>query len=113
MAWQMWNRVKICMKQERCSTRTEQDVCHYESADWIGREVWQERDEKQNFPQRFDAQLVREEKRLEVEEEIRVQVRGEERRGEERREMERTKWRERKHEHDGVGGRRCRSQVER
>ncbi|XP_031414007.1 dynein regulatory complex protein 11 [Clupea harengus] len=40
----------------------------------IYQEVWQERDEKQNFPQRFDAQLVREEKRLEVEEEIRVQV---------------------------------------
>ncbi|XP_076159046.1 dynein regulatory complex protein 11 isoform X2 [Alosa pseudoharengus] len=38
------------------------------------REVWQERDERQNFPQRFDAQLVREEKRLEVEEEVRVQV---------------------------------------
>ncbi|KAL2087464.1 hypothetical protein ACEWY4_016292 [Coilia grayii] len=37
-------------------------------------EVWQDRDERQNFPQRFDAQLVREEKRLEVEEEIRVQV---------------------------------------
>ncbi|XP_063067929.1 dynein regulatory complex protein 11 [Engraulis encrasicolus] len=40
----------------------------------IYREVWQDRDERQNFPQRFDAQLVREEKRLEVEEEIRVQV---------------------------------------
>lgn len=37
-------------------------------------EVWHNRDEKQNFLQRFDAQLVREEKRLEVEEELRVQV---------------------------------------
>uniref|UniRef100_W5KQD7 IQ motif containing with AAA domain 1 n=1 Tax=Astyanax mexicanus TaxID=7994 RepID=W5KQD7_ASTMX len=39
------------------------------------REVWQTRDEGQNFPQRFDPQLVREEKRMEVEEEVRVQVR--------------------------------------
>ncbi|XP_056607579.1 dynein regulatory complex protein 11 isoform X1 [Triplophysa dalaica] len=38
------------------------------------KEVWHNRDEKQNFLQRFDAQLVREEKRLEVEEELRVQV---------------------------------------
>uniref|UniRef100_A0A8B9L5V4 IQ motif containing with AAA domain 1 n=1 Tax=Astyanax mexicanus TaxID=7994 RepID=A0A8B9L5V4_ASTMX len=38
-------------------------------------EVWQTRDEGQNFPQRFDPQLVREEKRMEVEEEVRVQVR--------------------------------------
>ncbi|XP_072539024.1 dynein regulatory complex protein 11 isoform X2 [Salminus brasiliensis] len=38
------------------------------------REVWQSRDEGQNFPQRFDSQLVREEKRIEVEEEVRVQV---------------------------------------
>ncbi|KAG9277922.1 IQ and AAA domain-containing protein 1 [Astyanax mexicanus] len=38
------------------------------------REVWQTRDEGQNFPQRFDPQLVREEKRMEVEEEVRVQV---------------------------------------
>ncbi|KAA0713181.1 IQ and AAA domain-containing protein 1 [Triplophysa tibetana] len=37
-------------------------------------EVWHNRDEKQNFLQRFDAQLVREEKRLEVEEELRIQV---------------------------------------
>lgn len=37
-------------------------------------EVWHNRDEKQNFLQHFDAQLVREEKRLEVEEELRVQV---------------------------------------
>lgn len=37
-------------------------------------EVWHNRDEKQNFLQSFDAQLVREEKRLEVEEELRVQV---------------------------------------
>lgn len=37
-------------------------------------EVWHNRDEKQNFLQCFDAQLVREEKRLEVEEELRVQV---------------------------------------
>ncbi|XP_062854166.1 dynein regulatory complex protein 11 [Trichomycterus rosablanca] len=40
----------------------------------IYREVWQTRDEAQNFNQRFDPQLVREEKRLEVEEEVRVQV---------------------------------------
>ncbi|KAK6325599.1 hypothetical protein J4Q44_G00049410 [Coregonus suidteri] len=38
------------------------------------KDVWQGRDETQNFLQRFDAQLVREEKRLEVEEEVRVQV---------------------------------------
>ncbi|KAI4888903.1 hypothetical protein NFI96_032048 [Prochilodus magdalenae] len=37
-------------------------------------EVWQARDEGQNFPQHFDPQLVREEKRMEVEEEVRVQV---------------------------------------
>lgn len=37
-------------------------------------EVWHNRDEEQNFLQSFDAQLVREEKRLEVEEELRVQV---------------------------------------
>ncbi|XP_029930624.1 dynein regulatory complex protein 11 isoform X2 [Myripristis murdjan] len=40
----------------------------------IYREVWRGRDESQNFLQRFDAELVREEKRLEVEEEVRVQV---------------------------------------
>uniref|UniRef100_A0A672RTX3 IQ motif containing with AAA domain 1 n=1 Tax=Sinocyclocheilus grahami TaxID=75366 RepID=A0A672RTX3_SINGR len=38
------------------------------------KEVWHNRDEKQNFAQCFDAQLVREEKRLGVEEELRVQV---------------------------------------
>uniref|UniRef100_A0A3B4DM20 ATPase AAA-type core domain-containing protein n=1 Tax=Pygocentrus nattereri TaxID=42514 RepID=A0A3B4DM20_PYGNA len=38
------------------------------------REIWQARDEGQNFIQRFDPQLVREEKRMEVEEEVRVQV---------------------------------------
>ncbi|KAI1899773.1 hypothetical protein AGOR_G00065200 [Albula goreensis] len=38
------------------------------------KEVWWGRDESQNFSQRFDAQLVREEKRAEVEEEVRVQV---------------------------------------
>ncbi|XP_066521553.1 dynein regulatory complex protein 11 isoform X1 [Hoplias malabaricus] len=38
------------------------------------REVWQTRDESQNIAQCFDPQLVREEKRMEVEEEIRVQV---------------------------------------
>lgn len=43
---------------------------------FIVAEVWHNRDEKQNFLQRFDAQLVREEKRLEVEEEFRVQVGG-------------------------------------
>ncbi|KAF4112039.1 dynein regulatory complex protein 11 isoform X2 [Onychostoma macrolepis] len=38
------------------------------------KEVWHYRNEKQNFLQCFDGQLVREEKRLEVEEELRVQV---------------------------------------
>uniref|UniRef100_A0A8C4TDS3 IQ motif containing with AAA domain 1 n=1 Tax=Erpetoichthys calabaricus TaxID=27687 RepID=A0A8C4TDS3_ERPCA len=37
-------------------------------------EVWHVRDESANFIQRFDAELVKEEKRREVEEEIRVQV---------------------------------------
>ncbi|KAB5584412.1 hypothetical protein PHYPO_G00107250 [Pangasianodon hypophthalmus] len=40
----------------------------------IYREVWQARDEGQNFHQRFDPELVREEKRMEVEGEVRVQV---------------------------------------
>ncbi|KAM6945370.1 dynein regulatory complex protein 11 [Aplochiton taeniatus] len=38
------------------------------------KEVWHGRDERHNFVQRFDTQLIREEKRLEVEEEVRVQV---------------------------------------
>ncbi|KAL1022283.1 hypothetical protein UPYG_G00024610 [Umbra pygmaea] len=38
------------------------------------KDVWRGRDERQNFLQQFDNQLVREEKRLEVEEEVRVQV---------------------------------------
>ncbi|MBN3307280.1 DRC11 protein, partial [Amia calva] len=37
-------------------------------------EVWRGRDERQNLVQRFDAQLVMEEKRGEVEEEVRMQV---------------------------------------
>ncbi|MCJ8729858.1 hypothetical protein PDJAM_G00111240 [Pangasius djambal] len=40
----------------------------------IYREVWQARDEGQNFHQHFDPELVREEKRMEVEVEVRVQV---------------------------------------
>ncbi|KAJ8252822.1 hypothetical protein GJAV_G00205990 [Gymnothorax javanicus] len=38
------------------------------------KEVWQNRDESQNLAQTFDVQLVREEKRAEVEAEVRVQV---------------------------------------
>ncbi|KAG7467435.1 hypothetical protein MATL_G00153700 [Megalops atlanticus] len=38
------------------------------------KEVWNGKDESQNFTQCFDAQLVRDEKRAEVEEEVRVQV---------------------------------------
>ncbi|KAF7658829.1 hypothetical protein LDENG_00007200 [Lucifuga dentata] len=38
------------------------------------RDVWQGRDESQNLQQHFDPQLVREEKRKEVEQEVRVQV---------------------------------------
>ncbi|TSK62541.1 IQ and AAA domain-containing protein 1 [Bagarius yarrelli] len=40
----------------------------------IYKEVWQARDEGQNFHQHFDPELVREEKRMEVEVEVRVQV---------------------------------------
>ncbi|KAM9483755.1 LOW QUALITY PROTEIN: dynein regulatory complex protein 11 [Clarias gariepinus] len=40
----------------------------------IYREVWRARDEGQNFHQHFDPELVREEKRMEVESEVRVQV---------------------------------------
>lgn len=36
--------------------------------------VWQTRDEKDNFSQRHDAELIKEQKRKEVEEEIRLQV---------------------------------------
>ncbi|KAJ8301907.1 hypothetical protein KUTeg_020894 [Tegillarca granosa] len=36
--------------------------------------VWQNRDEKENFSQKHDAELIKEEKRKEVEEEIRLQV---------------------------------------
>jgi hypothetical protein len=36
--------------------------------------VWATRDEKDNFSQRHDAELVKEQKRKEVEEEIRAQV---------------------------------------
>ncbi|KAK6482945.1 dynein regulatory complex protein 11 isoform X1 [Huso huso] len=38
------------------------------------KDVWQGRDEGHNFSQRFDGELIKEEKRKEVEEEIRVQV---------------------------------------
>ena len=36
--------------------------------------VWQPRDEGENFSQKHDAELIKEEKRKEVETEIRVQV---------------------------------------
>ncbi|XP_053899886.1 dynein regulatory complex protein 11 isoform X1 [Malaclemys terrapin pileata] len=38
------------------------------------KDVWQNRDERWNFPQEYDPELIKEEKRKEVEEEIRVQV---------------------------------------
>ncbi|KAL8173064.1 UNVERIFIED_CONTAM: hypothetical protein K2H54_038728 [Gekko kuhli] len=37
-------------------------------------DVWQNRDEGWNFSQEYDPELIKEEKRKEVEEEIRVQV---------------------------------------
>ncbi|XP_060724553.1 dynein regulatory complex protein 11 isoform X1 [Tachysurus vachellii] len=40
----------------------------------IYKEVWQARDDGQNFHQHFDPELVREEKRTEVEVEVRIQV---------------------------------------
>jgi len=36
--------------------------------------VWEPRDESQNFSQKHDIELIKEEKRIEVETEIRVQV---------------------------------------
>ena len=36
--------------------------------------VWQTRNEADNFPQKHDTELIKEEKRKEVEEEVRVQV---------------------------------------
>lgn len=36
--------------------------------------VWQTRNESENFPQKHDSELIKEEKRKEVEDEIRVQV---------------------------------------
>ena len=36
--------------------------------------IWATRDEKDNFSQRHDAELVKEQKRKEVDEEIRIQV---------------------------------------
>ncbi|KAM9123063.1 dynein regulatory complex protein 11 [Pangshura tecta] len=38
------------------------------------KDIWQNRDERWNFPQEYDPELIKEEKRKEVEEEIRVQV---------------------------------------
>ncbi|XP_074857538.1 dynein regulatory complex protein 11 isoform X2 [Carettochelys insculpta] len=38
------------------------------------KDVWQNRDEQWNFPQEHDPELIKEEKRKEVEEEVRVQV---------------------------------------
>nr|XP_042710459.1 dynein regulatory complex protein 11 isoform X2 [Chrysemys picta bellii] len=38
------------------------------------KDVWQNRDERWNFPQEYDPELIKEKKRKEVEEEIRVQV---------------------------------------
>jgi len=36
--------------------------------------VWEPRDESENFSQKHDAELIKEEKRMEVEAEIRIQV---------------------------------------
>ena len=36
--------------------------------------VWQTRNEVDNFPQKHDTELIKEEKRKEVEEEVRIQV---------------------------------------
>lgn len=36
--------------------------------------VWNPRDESENFPQKHDVELIKEEKRLEVEAELRLQV---------------------------------------
>ena len=36
--------------------------------------MWQTRSEVENFPQKHDSELIKEEKRKEVDEEIRVQV---------------------------------------
>ncbi|XP_072833386.2 dynein regulatory complex protein 11 isoform X3 [Pogona vitticeps] len=38
------------------------------------KDIWQNRDEGWNFPQEYDPELIKEEKRKEVEEEIRIQV---------------------------------------
>uniref|UniRef100_A0A1I8IX50 ATPase_AAA_core domain-containing protein n=1 Tax=Macrostomum lignano TaxID=282301 RepID=A0A1I8IX50_9PLAT len=38
------------------------------------RRIWRHRDETDNFQQRFDPELIKEEKRIEVEREVRVQV---------------------------------------
>ncbi|MCJ8736397.1 hypothetical protein PDJAM_G00257450 [Pangasius djambal] len=38
-------------------------------------EIWQNRDESKNFSQRHEAELIKEEKRKEIEAEIRLQVR--------------------------------------
>lgn len=37
-------------------------------------EVWENRDESKNFSQRHEAELIKEEKRKEIETEIRLQV---------------------------------------
>lgn len=39
-------------------------------------EVWQNRDESKNFGQRHEAELIKEQKRKEIEAEIRLQVTG-------------------------------------
>lgn len=36
--------------------------------------VWHKRDERDNFSQKYDAELIKEDKRKEVEEEIRIVV---------------------------------------
>ena len=36
--------------------------------------VWQTRNEADNFPQKHDVELIKEEKRKEVDEEVRIQV---------------------------------------
>ena len=55
------------MKPSNFAPTLQQDSIQYAG-------VWQGRDERSNFSQRHDAELIKEQKRVEVEEEIRVQV---------------------------------------
>ncbi|KAK3557252.1 hypothetical protein QTP70_026097 [Hemibagrus guttatus] len=56
------------------STVQSNGECGKEVKKRVQAEVWQARDEDLNFHQHFDPELVREEKRIEVEVEVRVQV---------------------------------------